>query len=302
MISICIPIYNNDVTIPVTDLYLQCEALDCLYEIILIDDASRSYFQEINRKLAEFDNISYEELPTNISRSAIRNLFPQRAAYPYLIFIDNDALLCSPHFVSTYLRFRSPGVICYGGCRYLPCYSPEYYLRWLYGEKREAISIKERQQEPDKFFSTFNFMIDKRVLLLHPFNEDLQEYGYEDVMFHSTIIGQGYHITQVDNPLIHTGLVSNEEFLERTRISIKNLYSLQQSSINSKSDLLNTVKLLQTKKLIDRLKLTCIISTLFRLMKNHFIKNLLGKKPSLFILDLYKLGYLCNYSKVAKNI
>ncbi|QIK58991.1 glycosyltransferase family 2 protein [Dysgonomonas sp. HDW5A] len=297
MISICIPIYNNDVTTLVTDLYLQCEALDCLYEIILIDDASRSHFQKINRKLAEFDNISYEELPINISRSAIRNLFPHKAAYPYLLFIDNDALLCSPHFISTYLRLRSPGVICYGGCKYLPCYSPEYYLRWLYGVEREAISIKERQQDSDKFFSTFNFMIDKRVLLLHPFNEDLQEYGYEDVMFHSTIIEQGFHITQVDNPLIHTGLISNEEFLERTRISIQNLYSLQQSKTSNNSDLSNTVKLLQTKNLIDKLKLTYIISILFRLMKNRFIKNLLGKKPSLFILDLYKLGYLCNYSK-----
>lgn len=296
MISICIPIYNTVVTSLVTELYLQCEALDCQYEIILIDDASNRSFQIINRELAEFDSVYYEELPVNISRSAIRNLFSQKATYPYLLFIDNDALLCSPHFISTYLKLQSPGVICYGGCRYLPCYSPEYYLRWHFGVEREAVSIKERQLHPDRYFSTFNFMIDKRVLLLHPFNENIQEYGYEDVMFYTELIERGYHITQVNNPLIHTGLISNEEFLERTRTSLENLDSLLKLSGN-KPDLTKTVKLLQTKNLIDKFKLTYMVSILFRLVKNSFIKNLLGKKPSLFILDLYKLGYLCNYSK-----
>lgn len=296
MISICIPIYNNDVTILVTDLYLQCEALDCQYEIILIDDASNRFFQIINRELAEFDNVYYEELSVNISRSAIRNLFSRKASYPYLIFIDNDALLCSANYISTYLKLKSTGIVAYGGCKYFPCYSAEYYLRWLFGVEREALTIKDRQQDADKYFSTFNFMIDKRILLLHPFNEDIQEYGYEDVLFHTEIIKQGYHITQVDNPLIHTGLISNKEFLKRTRASLENLYSLQKIEGN-KADLAKTVKLLQTKNRIDKLKLTTVVSVLFKLLKNTFIKNLLGKKPSLFILDMYKLGYLCNYSK-----
>lgn len=299
MISICIPIYNNDVTTLVTDLYLQCEAQDCKYEIILIDDVSREYFQIINRQLSALDNIYYEELTTNISRSAIRNLFSQKASYPYLIFIDNDAIVSSSNYISTYLRFRSPGVICYGGCKYLPCYDDEYYLRWHFGVEREAIPVKKRQQHSDKYFSTFNFMIDKRVLLLHPFDEDIREYGYEDVMFHAEIIKQGYHITQIDNPLIHTGLISNNEFLERTRTSLENLYSLQKIRGN-KLGLVNNVKLLRTKNLVDKLKLNYLVYFLFRLFRNSFIKNLLGKKPSLFILDLYKLGYLCNYSILFK--
>lgn len=296
MISICIPIYNTVVTSLVTELRLQCEALDGQYEIILIDDASNLSFQIINRELSELDNVHYEELPVNISRSAIRNLFSIKAAYPYILFIDNDALLCSPHYISTYLKLQSPGIICYGGCRYLPCYNAEYYLRWLYGVEREAISAKDRQLHPDKYFSTFNFMIDKRILLLHPFNEDIQEYGYEDVVFQTEILEKGYHITQVDNPLIHTGLIDNDDFLERIRASLENLYSLQKERGN-KPDLSHTIKLLQTKNTLDKFKLTYLVSALFELMKNSFIKNLLGKKPSLFILDLYKLGYLCSCSK-----
>lgn len=296
MISICIPIYNNDVTTLVTDLYVQCEALDCTYEIILIDDASALNFQVINRKLSEFDSVHYEELASNISRSAIRNLFPQKATYPYLIFIDNDAQLCSPNFISTYLKLRSPGIVSYGGCKYLPCNSAEYRLRWTFGVEREALSIQNRQKKPDKYFSSFNFMIDKRVILLHPFDESIQGYGYEDVVFQTKIIEQGYHITQVNNPLIHIGLISNEDFLARIRTSIENLYLLQR--LYQKSlDLTKTIELLRAMNFIDKFKLVPIVSILFKLVENRFIKNLLGKKPSLFILDLYKLGYLCNYSK-----
>ncbi len=295
MISICIPIYNNDVTRLVTDLYLQCEALDSPYEILLIDDASELSFQTINRKLAEFDNVHYEELSLNISRSAIRNLFPRKASYPYLIFIDNDALVGSPDFVSTYVRLRSPGIVCYGGREYSPNHNAEHHLHWLFGTEREAISIEKRMLLPDKYFTTCNFMIDKRVLLLHPFDEDIQQYGYEDVVFQTEIIEQGYHIIQVDNPLIHTGLISNADFLERTRISLRNLHTIQKNK-GVDIDLTKTVKLLRTKNLLDRFKLTSVVSKLFGWMENRLIKNLMGKKPSLFILDIYKLSYLCNCS------
>ena len=296
MISICIPIYNNNVTSLVTELYVQCEALDCRYEIILIDDASEAKFQVTNRKLSEFDNVYYEELTANISRSAIRNLFPLRAAYPYLIFIDNDAQLCSPNYISTYLKLCLPDVVAYGGCRYLPCNDREHRLRWIFGKEREAISIQERKKKPNRYFSSFNFIIDKRVILRYPFDEDIQEYGYEDVIFQTKILEEGYHITQVDNPLIHTGLISNEDFLARIRISLENLYLLQRSPLKD-LDLAKTIKLLRTKSLIDKFKLASLVSLLFKLFENCFIKNILGKKPSLFILDLYKLGYLCSYSK-----
>lgn len=296
MISICIPIYNNDVTALVTELYVQCEFLRCTYEIILIDDASDLKFQIINRKLSEFDNVHYEELKSNISRSAIRNLFPQRAAYPYLLFIDNDAQLSSSDYISRYLKLCSPGIISYGGCKYQPCNSAEHLLRWTFGKEREAISIQNRLKQPGRYFSSFNFLIDKRIILLHPFDEEIQGYGYEDVVFVTKITEQGYPINQTDNPLIHIGLISNEDFLERIQVSLKNLYSLQrlhQKDLN----LAKTVKLLQTKDMIDKLKLQSLVSTLFRVLESRFIKNLLGKKPSLFILDLYKLGYLCNYSQ-----
>lgn len=296
MISVCIPIYNTDVTKLVTDLHLQCEALDAVYEILLIDDASDWSFQIINRELSKLENIYYEELPVNISRAKIRNLFPQKAAHPYLIYIDNDAQLCSPHYISVYIKMRSPGIICYGGCEYLPCKGNQYSLRWLFGIHREAIPIEKRKEHPNQYFSTFNFMIDKRVLLLTPFDESIQEYGYEDVVFHAEIIKQGHHITQVDNPLIHTGIISNDEFLKRTETALENLYLLQKSG-NNKGDLADTVKLLKTKSKIERLRLTGLASFSFQLLRKSFIKNLLGNKPSLFILDLYKLGYLCTYSR-----
>lgn len=299
MISICIPIYNNDITKLITDLHFQCEALDCKYEILLIDDASQLDYQIINRDLSKLSNVYYEELSLNISRSAIRNLFPLKASYPYLIYIDNDAEVCTTDYITRYIRLRTAGIICYGGTEYLNYPSHPYYLRWKFGVEREAIPIDKRQQDPDRYFSTFNFMIDKRILLLHPFNEDIHEYGYEDVVFHAEVIKEGYHITQTDNPLVHKGLMSNDDFLKRTNIAIENLNSLEKNK-ELQIDLSNTVKLLHTQKKIEKYKLTYITSILFRLMKKYFIKNLLGKKPSLFIFDLYKLGYLCTVNISSK--
>lgn len=296
MISICIPIYNTDVTRLVTGLHTQCEALEVAYEILLIDDASQTSFQSVNRKLSQLHNVRYEELPVNISRAAIRNLFQQKATFSYLIFIDNDAELCSPDYIATYIKLCSPRIICYGGCEYLPCNDSQYSLRWLFGIKREVIPIEKRKKNPNAYFSTFNFMVDKQILQLYPFDESIEEYGYEDVVLHAEVVKHGYSITQIENPLIHTGLISNDDFLRRTESSIRNLYLLQEAK-GYKANLADTIKLLRTKNKIESFKLTKAVSFLFRLLKSGFVKNLLGKKPCLFIFDLYKLGYLCTYSK-----
>ncbi|MDU1906099.1 MAG: glycosyltransferase [Dysgonomonas sp.] len=293
MISVCIPIYNRDVTQLVRDLHRQCENLDIPFEILLIDDVSDMKYREKNRTLLELSCVRYEELDTNIGRSAIRNMLASKASYPYLIFIDNDAGICSEDFIEKYIRQRVAGVVCYGGTAYNSCPSDDYKLRWLFGISREAISIKERQKNPDRYFSTFNFMIDKRLVLLYPFDEKLKKYGYEDVFFHINLMKNGCQVTQIDNPLIHEGLISNEEFLERTEISIDVLYSLSENS-EIESDLIDNIKLLKTYNNINRMKLVSSVAFLFRSCKMRLKNNLLGKNPRLLFFDLYKLGYLCN--------
>lgn len=293
MISICIPVYNADVTSLVTDLYMQCRELECAHEIWIIDDFSDPQYRATNRELTVFDAIHYLELDTNIGRAAIRNLLAQKASYPYLVFIDCDAVVYTRSFVSRYIKACSPGVVCYGGCQSLPGSGDDTFcLRWKYGNERESIPIEEREKNPDLHFSTFNFMIDKRVILLYPFDENIQSYGYEDVLFRLQLIKQGYHLTQIDNALIHSGLISANEFLDRTRTSLQNLHQLV-LTYNQELDLTDAIKLLRFKKRVDALKMNRMIVCLFKIVERGLVKNILGNNPSLLIFDIYKLGYIC---------
>lgn len=293
MISVCIPVYNRDITTLVCDLHRQCESLDIAFEIVLIDDASEIGYKLKNKTLLSLKSVIYEELSENIGRSAIRNMLASKASYPYLIFVDNDAKVCSDDFIEKYIRQRSAGIVCYGGTAYDSCPSDEFKLRWLFGKEREQISLDKRKQNPDSYFSTFNFMIDKRLVLLYPFDEQIKGYGYEDVLFHLKLIKEGFHISQIDNPLIHEGLISNEEFLQKTENAVKNLHFLLQKT-ESKSELFSHIKLLKTYHKVEKFKLVKVLSCFFSISGKYMKQNLLSKKPRLLFLDLYKLGYLCS--------
>ncbi len=71
-LSICIPVYNQEVRALVDALQkeIQSDALDA--EIILIDDASQEKYKNLNASLSVNQNI---HLPKNIGRAAISNLF-----------------------------------------------------------------------------------------------------------------------------------------------------------------------------------------------------------------------------------
>ncbi|WP_318544866.1 glycosyltransferase family protein [Marixanthotalea marina] len=66
MISICIPIYNFDVTNLVETLSFQLKTLNIFSEIVLIDDASDVSFRELNEKICSEHH--YIKLDKNINR------------------------------------------------------------------------------------------------------------------------------------------------------------------------------------------------------------------------------------------
>lgn len=84
MLSICIPVYNVDVTKLVFDLHTQIQELNESIEIVLIDDSSELEIKVKNRLLKEYCKII--ELETNVGRSKIRNLFVSQCKHPSLLF------------------------------------------------------------------------------------------------------------------------------------------------------------------------------------------------------------------------
>jgi glycosyltransferase involved in cell wall biosynthesis len=297
MISICIPIHNGNVRALVHDLKHQADTLAINYEILLIDDASDDAWREQNRPLETLKHVRYIELSENIGRSAIRNLLAKEAVYRYLIFMDCDAQVCSVDFIEKYLRYCFPKIVCYGGKKnLLQRPASEYYLRWHYSVAREEIDAQARNRFPNRNFITFNFLIDKKIFELISFDEQIKGYGHEDTLFGIRLAEHNITVTHIDNQLLYAKFDRADMFVQKTEQGIRNLIAIQKQ-LGDKHSFTAEVKLLSVGYNINRCKLAPLVRRFFKTGCRLMLRNLLGKHPSLFVFDLYKLGYLCSVKK-----
>ena len=162
-------------------------------------------------------------------------------------------------------------------------------LRWVYGQKREALSCEFRNKKPNSRALTSNLVIRKEIALRHPFPESVSDYGYEDLSFLSNLGQQNITVFHIDNPTFHLNLETSAQFLAKTEIALKNLSLL----IQTKTIKPNESKIIATFLWVKKLHLIQLIAWLFQQTKTITTKNLLSDNPSLLLFDWYKLGYLC---------
>lgn len=103
MLSICIPIYNNDIVALVNYLHEQCTKCKIPFEIICIDDAS-SLYKADNRTLQAHPEIKYSELTQNVGRAVIRNLLAEKAIYSTVLYLDSDVSVRDNDFIKKYIE------------------------------------------------------------------------------------------------------------------------------------------------------------------------------------------------------
>lgn len=293
MLSICIPIYNFDVTVLVKDLHEQGMQLNIPFEILLMDDESTEEYQMLNSNI-HLSNLRYIQLENNVGRSKIRNKLAENAKYPFLIFMDCDSAVSSDNYIKNYLPYLKSGIVCYGGRTYKP-ERPDgsEYLRWKYGVERESILAEQRRENPNFGFESNNFLIDKQVFEEVRFEESLEGYGHEDTFFGIKLLMKGINIEHIDNPLIHIGLESAEVFLKKTKNAVLNLYKVDHTLRKEFGITFNYSRLVNLKRQIEKLKCTMLAKGLYKLFKSRLESNLLGENPSLICFDIYKLGFFC---------
>ena len=90
MISILIPIYNFAVKELVSELSRQAQELNLDFEILCIDDNSKSKYIKLNKDIEKIYGVNYKLNKKNIGRSAIRNVLTKQSKYDYLLFLDCD--------------------------------------------------------------------------------------------------------------------------------------------------------------------------------------------------------------------
>ncbi|HCN53980.1 MAG TPA: glycosyltransferase family 2 protein [Prevotella sp.] len=287
-VSILIPTYNHVCVEMVQELSTQALQVEGLaFEVLVGDDGSTNRESILkNRRINTFAHCHYIENTINLGRAAIRNQLAKMARYRWLLFVDSDMTICSTQFLKQYLDADpSLSVIC-GGYKVIG--DNAHYksnLRYRYesksGKKRE---LDQRQKSPYQHFSTANFMISRNVMLAHPFDNRLKEYGYEDVLLGKTLQENQVAMAHIHNPVGFEDFEENEDFLKKTEEGIRTLKSFQQ-------DLQGYSRLLGIVHFMERIHLDTIYTILFRSMRAYWRKNLCSASPSLMLFQLYKIGY-----------
>lgn len=290
MLSILIPTYNYNVYPLVTELKSQADALGIAYEILVQDDASKTFLQE-NSEINLLQHCSYTLNHENLGRGNNINLLNNRAQFNYVLIMEADAF---PE-KKTYLQGLIAAIdkktqVLFGGVTY-PNQKPEKdkLLRWKYGNERESISLSERLKNPYHFVFTWNLLLKKELLSNYHFPYNVKDYGYEDVVFIKQLKENNIPIQHIENRLIHFNSETSLTFIEKTE---KAVTTLNQLIISNKLDLKDT-KIGKAYRFVQFWQLDSVIRFLFKKLSKQMIGNLTSSNPSLIILDLYKLGYFC---------
>jgi len=288
MLSILIPIYNCNVLPLASELVKQCNSCGIIFEILCFDDASNLFTIE-NQKINQIQNCSFTVLEKNIGRSAIRNLLVKKAIYENLLFLDADTMPVGKDFISNYISYiNNDEKIVYGGILYESSKPPKNeLLRWFYGKEREALPVSERIKNPYLSFLTLNFLIKKSIFSKVEFNENIPNLRHEDTLFSFDLKQKQITIIHIDNPVFHLGLEDSKTFLRKSEEAVLGLKNLVDSNLISP----DYVKLSHYFQIIKKYRLATLTAFGFRIFKPLLIKQLFSRKPSLFLFDIYRLGY-----------
>jgi len=294
LLSILIPVYNRDVTELISQLHDQSVEVNETVEIIVLDDCSDERYQVKNRIVGSNSIVIYQELPTNVGRSKIRNRLATLASHDNLLFVDCDCVPYKENYLQQYIDVLSQenvSVIC-GGIRYedsIP--ASDFRLHWNYGSNREAISAAKRNLNAHWYVSGANLTVRKSIWQQVSMDESIANYGYEDIAWGQQA-SKLTTIKHIDNPVTHLGLKTDDDFLKDIQSSIVNLIELYVT------DAIEETRLLKTYKSLKSLGLINLFLGMMERNKAIIVK-LLKKSPTrLYMLDVLKLYYL---AKKVKN-
>lgn len=293
MISILIPTYNYNTLPLVEELYRQAISESLEFEIIVADDASPvNENTETNSKINQFSNCQFIRNKINLGRGQNRNSLVQKAKYDWVLLMDCDTFPKDKNFIRKYtesIKNQSEKAIFGGIIYYETKPKKDEMLRWVFGKSREEIPLAKRLSKPFHYTLISNILIQKKVLLLYPFDSELFNYGYEDIVFILGLKREQIAIGHIENPAYHLNLEKSAVFLEKFHSSLENLKLVLDKKIIQPEDT-------QLTKIYLKLKqwhLVKIVALGFKIFKNIYTKNLLSENPSLFVFDVYRLGYFC---------
>jgi glycosyltransferase involved in cell wall biosynthesis len=291
VLSVLIPVYNNDVTELVTELKNQCNKAKIIYELIVADDASDKEFLEQYDRIGQYPNVKIIRLKENQGRSKIRNFLAAEAGGAHLLFLDCDAKVVQANFIEHYLEKKGDHSVVCGGTLYQEDQvDTEYTLHWVYGKNREQKDAAHRQSKAYASFKTFNFLIPKSLFIDIQLNESIKGYGHEDTLFGLKLKEKNIPVVHIDNPLMHMGIEKTEVFLSKTKTALYNL-----AILHSKGEVGKDIKLIRYYLYAKKSRIIPLVLKRFNKQKESILTQLRGNYPSLRKFDFYRLGKFIQY-------
>ena len=209
MLSLLIPTYNYNVFPLVLELQNQCKKCKIEYEIIVLDDGSKTIYQE-NEQINLLENCQYSINDSNRGRASNINKLVELSKFEYVLILEADAFPSNKNYIQLYIEtLKNNPLAVFGGVVYSEIKpAKNTLLRWIYGKSREYKDLKHRVENPFDIVFSWNLMMKKSVFLNHRFDVSITTYGFEDLVFLKKL-KEGYvAIHQIENTLIH----QNEEF------------------------------------------------------------------------------------------
>lgn len=289
MLSIIIPTYNYSAFELVDKIRQQCENVPIDYEISVLDDASLDIPSLVsNERINQFPKAKFEKNTNNLGRAGNINKLVRKTQYEWILLLDCDVTPVAKDFIQKYLDcIQNNHKITFGGIAY-KAEKPEKekLLRWVYGKKREEIPSTERDKNPFRTTLTSNILIHKSIFDTTQFNEQITEYGYEDLVFTESLKKNHFAVNHINNPCYHLNYETSGIFIDKVETALKNLVQLEEKGIIKN----NITNLQLTYSKAKKNNLTFLISAAYTIFKSVILLNLKSKRPILFLLDFLKLG------------
>jgi hypothetical protein len=235
-------------------------------------------------------NCNFNELKVNIAHRQNRNSLANKAKFDNLLFIDGDSIIIRNNYISNYVSFLNDFDIIYGG-RIHPKTSPSnnQKLRWKYGKFIEDKSVEKRKLSPFQSLLFNNTVIKKDCFNKVKFDSQLTKYGHDDTQLSYQLSQFNPKLKHIDNPVEHGDIDSNKDYLIKSKSSLENLIDLyHEGKINK-----DFSKLISLLLILNKMKLTYLISVFYKISEGFLYQNLEGNNPNLFIYNIFRIGYLC---------
>jgi regulator of replication initiation timing len=94
----------------------------------------------------------------------------------------------------------------------------------------------------------------------------------------------GITISHIDNPVVFNQFENNEDFINKTEESIRTLKTHQK-------ELRDYSRIIRLADNLEALRLSSLVRRLFQKRQQRWRMQLCGSNPSLFLFNLYKIGY-----------